>query len=186
MCCEPVLREHPALAPSAAASERRANLDPVPASVGLARSLVRESLAGFDNDARDVALLLTSELVTNAVMHASTEVKVTVAVADGVAEVGVTDSSSAVPTMRRSTWRAEGGRGLRLVDLLTQEWGVTPLPGGKQVWFRLDIGADWPHRTGCPCGGEDLDRVRLESGRYALAVPGPWDETDGSTDGSTG
>ena len=43
MCCEPVLREHPALAPSALAIERQADLDPVPASVGLARSLVRET-----------------------------------------------------------------------------------------------------------------------------------------------
>jgi hypothetical protein len=44
------------------------------------------------------------------------------------------------------------------------------------VWFRLDAGAAWPYRPACPCAGDDLGRVRLESGRQVLAVAGPWDE----------
>ena len=75
-------------------------------------------------------------------------------------------------------WQAEGGRGLRLVELVADEWGVVDLPEGKQVWFRLDVGEGWPHRASCPCGGEDLEHVRLESGRYAVATPGPWDHQD--------
>jgi len=121
------------------------------------------------------AELLTSELVTNAVLHARGDVTLTVAVAEGVAEIGVSDRSTARPESRPGTWRAEGGRGLRLVDLVAREWGVVTVEGGKQVWFRLDIDSRWAHRTDCPCGGEDLDRVRLESGRYAVATHGPWD-----------
>jgi hypothetical protein len=121
------------------------------------------------------AELLTSELVTNAVLHGRGDVTVTVAVADGVAEIGVSDRSTVLPEQRSRTWRAEGGRGLRLVELVALEWGVVAVTGGKQVWFRLDIDSSWPHRTDCPCRGDDLERVRLQSGRYAVAAHGPWD-----------
>ena len=121
------------------------------------------------------AELLASELVTNAVLHAHTDVTVTVAVADGTAEVGVTDRSVDLPEQRDVGWQAEGGRGLRLVDGVAREWGVTHLSHGKQVWFRLDVGPTWPHRSECPCAGSELGRVRLDSGRWAVAAPGPWD-----------
>jgi anti-sigma regulatory factor (Ser/Thr protein kinase) len=121
------------------------------------------------------AELLTSELATNAVLHARGDLAVTVAVADGVAEIGVSDRSTELPQQRSRAWQAEGGRGLRLVDRVALEWGVVTVAGGKQVWFRLDIDSSWPHRADCPCGGDDLERVRLESGRYAVAAHGPWD-----------
>jgi anti-sigma regulatory factor (Ser/Thr protein kinase) len=146
------------------------------AAVAEARGFVTGHLRrwGLESLVSD-AELLTSELVTNAVLHATGNVKVTLAVAEGVAEIGVNDPSTNPPEQRPSTWRAEGGRGLRLVDLVALEWGVAPVAGGKQIWFRLDIDASWPHRTDCPCGGDDLERVRLESGRYAVAAHGPWD-----------
>jgi anti-sigma regulatory factor (Ser/Thr protein kinase) len=124
------------------------------------------------------AELLTSELVTNALVHARTAVQVAVAVADGVAEIGVTDGARGLPRQRTSTYPSEGGRGLHLVDAVAQEWGVADVGAGKQVWFRLDVGADWPYRSSCPCGGEDLDRVRLDSGRWAVPAAGPWDQDD--------
>jgi anti-sigma regulatory factor (Ser/Thr protein kinase) len=124
------------------------------------------------------AELLTSELVTNALVHARTEVQVAVAVADGVAEIGVTDGAPGVPEQRISSYPSEGGRGLRLVDAVAQEWGVANVGSGKQVWFRLDVSDEWPYRNSCPCGGEDLDRVRLDSGRWAVPAAGPWDEED--------
>ena len=146
------------------------------AAVADARGFVTELLRrwGLESLVSD-AELLTSELVTNAVLHARGDVTVTVAVAEGVAEIGVSDRSSDLPEQQARTWQAEGGRGLRLVDLVALEWGVVPVAGGKQIWFRLEIDAGWPHRTDCPCSGEDLDRVRLESGRYAVAAHGPWD-----------
>lgn len=53
---------------------------------------------------------------------------------------------------------------------------MATLADGKQVWFRLSVDQAWPHLTDCPCAGEDLQRVRLESGRFAVAAPGPWDD----------
>ncbi len=149
VCCEPVLREHPALAPSAVAVERQADLDPVPASVGLARSLVRESLVGFDGDARDVALLLTSELVTNAILHARTPVQLGVLVDGDRALVCVADRLPESPTLsaRAHSHDRPGGRGLALVEDLADTWGTTTYRGGKTVWFVLQTLGDRSLRT---------------------------------------
>ena len=144
VCCEPVLREHPALAPSALAIERQADLDPVPASVGLARSLVRDSLADFDGDARDVALLLTSELVTNAILHARTPVQLGVLVDGDRALVCVADRLPESPALspRAHSHDRPGGRGLALVEDLADTWGTTTYTGGKTVWFVLQTAGD--------------------------------------------
>jgi len=144
VCCEPVLREHPALAPSALAIERQADLDPVPASVGLARSLVRDSLAGFDGDARDVALLLTSELVTNAILHARTPVQLGVLVDGDRALICVADRLPESPALspRAHSHDRPGGRGLALVEDLADTWGTTTYTGGKTVWFVLQTAGD--------------------------------------------
>ena len=149
VCCEPVLREHPALAPSALAIERQADLDPVPASVGLARSLVRESLAAFDGDARDVALLLTSELVTNAILHARTPVQLGVLVDGDRALVCVADRLPESPALspRAHSHDRPGGRGLALVEDLADTWGTTTYTGGKTVWFVLQTAGDRSLRT---------------------------------------
>ena len=149
VCCEPVLREHPALAPSALAIERQADLDPVPASVGLARSLVRDSLAGVDGAARDVALLLTSELVTNAILHARTPVQLGVLVDGDRALVCVADRLPESPALspRAHSHDRPGGRGLALVEDLADTWGTTTYTGGKTVWFVLQTAGDRSLRT---------------------------------------
>ena len=160
-------------------------LEPALHAVSQARGTVKAALARWELETLvPDAQLLVSELVTNALVHAGTETSLSLAVADGVLEVGVTDRAPGVPLARRAgegsgtlgqDWRAEGGRGLRLVDLVADDWGLAVLAEGKQVWFRLVVDESWPHHTACPCSGEDLERVRLESGRYAVAVPGPWD-----------
>jgi len=145
-------------------------------AVAEARTFVARALRRWDLDALVLdAELLTSELVTNAVLHARSDVTVSVAVADGTAEIGVTDGSAEPPAPRWPADGAEGGRGLRLVDRVATDWGVAYVGSGKQVWCRLDLGVDWAHRSACPCQGEDLARVRLESGRWAVAAAGPWD-----------
>ena len=163
-------------------------LAPDVSSVSQARKAVRVALDRWElSPLTPDAELLVSELVTNAIVHARSDTALTMAVADGTLEVGVTDRAPGVPLHRAESGapaqppkdsHAEGGRGLRLLELVADEWGVVDLPEGKQVWFRLDVGEGWPHRTCCPCGGEDLERVRLESGRYAVATPGPWDPKD--------
>lgn len=150
MCCEPVLREHPTLVTSNAAPERQADLDPVPSSVGEARSLVRETLAGFDSDAREVALLLTSELVTNAILHARTPVQLGVLVDGDRALVCVADRLAESPALspRAHSHDRPGGRGLALVEDLADRWGTTTYTGGKTVWFVLQTAGERSLRTG--------------------------------------
>ena len=125
----------------------------------------------------DACRLLTSELVANAVVHASGSPVVAVSVADGLLEVGVTDGerfSRRPGTGVGASWPggeglvlAEGGRGLLLVEAMTDAWGATSLPTGKHVWFRLDVG-EWRDRAACRCHEEGPDRDRLHSGRHVL------------------
>jgi anti-sigma regulatory factor (Ser/Thr protein kinase) len=146
------------------------------AAVAEARTFVATTLRRWDLQALIVdAELLTSELVTNAVVHAPSDLTVSVAVADGTAEIGVTDASPVPPTPRWAASSAEGGRGLRLVDRVASEWGVAYIGAGKQVWCRLPVGPDWAYGSSCPCRGDGVDRIRLESGRWAVALPGAWD-----------
>ena len=130
----------------------------------------------------EVATLLTSELATNAIVHGEGVRALVVAVADGVLEVGVTDHGRFTGPLRpgrnqsraKTEFASEHGRGLKLVDSFASAWGTARLSGGKQVWFRL-AASDWSYRSACRCHGDNIDRVRLESGRYALAISGPWD-----------
>jgi anti-sigma regulatory factor (Ser/Thr protein kinase) len=85
----------------------------------------------------DTARLLTSELVTNAVLHARTEMTITVEDSDHGVRVSVTDASPVPPSLRRHSTTATTGRGLRLLDRLAREWSVDDDNGGKTVWFTL-------------------------------------------------
>lgn len=137
MVADRVPRDAPA--PRSAADGRHLALDPVPGSVSLARSFVSEALAGVDDECRDVAVLLTSELVTNAILHARTPVEVAL-VRDGAdLVVRVADRKADGPTLvpqGRSGDRT-GGRGLALVADLAERWGTETYTGGKTVWFSL-------------------------------------------------
>ena len=87
----------------------------------------------------DEAELLVSELVTNAVVHGAPPITVEVS-CDGSAglAVSVSDLSPDLPEPRDADPYAEGGRGIHLVDLISDRWGVEERDGdGKQVWFRL-------------------------------------------------
>ncbi|GAB7193189.1 ATP-binding protein [Kineococcus sp. NUM-3379] len=87
---------------------------------------------------QDEAMLLVSELVTNAVVHGAPPVALRVE-CDGGAElvVAVSDGSPQPPLRRESGRDAVSGRGIALVDLLSDRWGVDVTGGGKTTWFRL-------------------------------------------------
>ena len=89
---------------------------------------------------RDAALLLTSELVSNAVLHGGGPVRLSVD--DGAARVRieVADAGQPLPGGRGSQRpdEDEGGRGLQLVEALASSWGSRAEPGGKVVWFELE------------------------------------------------
>jgi sigma-B regulation protein RsbU (phosphoserine phosphatase) len=118
-------------------------LDPDPRAASQARAFVAQAFA--DDAARsEVAQLLVSELVTNAVVHAASAVSVRVDVADGVATVSVRDADTGPLVMRRSreTELDEGGRGFLLIATLADAWGTEHHGGHKTVWFRLGVRDD--------------------------------------------
>lgn len=120
-------------------SEARLALRPVPASAALARGFVDETLGGWGCDAFiDATRLLVSELVTNAVLHARTDLILVMRPRRNGIRVEVHDSSPATPVRRHYEDEAMTGRGLSLVQDLAARWGVEQHPDGKAVWFELD------------------------------------------------
>ena len=115
-------------------------LPAAPASVGHARRFVTSALAELDvEDVSEVAGLLASELVTNAVLHAGGTIRVRVSAGDGTVRVAVEDTSSSHPVPRRASDGDRSGRGLALVTHLAERWGVDDLDVGKEVWFELRV-----------------------------------------------
>ena len=111
-----------------------------PRSVAVARRLVENTLDGQAPGVVEDAVLLTSELVTNAVRHAESTVRVVVAVDDRFVRVEVHDDSDLLPVVGPARSTAMGGRGMPMVDVLARRWGVTPAAdGGKAVWFELGL-----------------------------------------------
>nr|WP_217164961.1 ATP-binding protein [Streptomyces sp. AC512_CC834] len=115
-----------------------------PEAVRTARSLVRRTLAEWDLDGvGDIAALLVSELVTNALRHATGPIGVRLvrrpAGAAGVLLVEVSDPLRDPPRERVAHPEDEDGRGLQLVAAATRRWGTRPGEAGKTVWFELTV-----------------------------------------------
>jgi PAS domain S-box-containing protein len=118
------------------AVERR--LPPQPSSVREARRMVRDLLAGADrDDLAETAVLLVSEIVTNALLHAGTPIDVSATVDDRGLRVEVGDGSLHLPTRRRYGPTAGTGRGMLMLERLVDDWGVARRRDGKTVWFEL-------------------------------------------------
>ena len=125
---------------------------PEPAAAAAARRFVRDTLrtwqvvgrSASQDELVDDAVLLTSELVTNAVVHAGTPVQVTCRLAHGAVEVVVLDRHPVQLVPDREPRDSSGaertsGRGLMLPSELASSWGVTYARTAKAVWFRLGI-----------------------------------------------
>ena len=113
-------------------------LPALPTSAGRARRLLRDALAPTtDPDSVDSAQLAASEVVTNALVHAGTPVRLRVLVSDAHVRVEVADGSGHLPVNRNHAAAAGTGRGLHLVAELVDRWGVYRDDGGKVVWFEL-------------------------------------------------
>lgn len=140
MCCEPVLRVKAAPQFAAPSTVKHIDLDPVPASVSLARTFVRDADPDLPDQVREVVVLLTSELVTNAILHARTPVQVGFRADEERIMVAVADRVASREGVRPQTPSATrlGGRGLALVADLSQDWGTTTYADGKTIWFVLD------------------------------------------------
>ncbi|WP_437036224.1 ATP-binding protein [Streptomyces sp. enrichment culture] len=120
----------------------RADLRAVPE----ARRALRELLSHWGGPGQsEVAELLTSELVTNALVHTEEGAVLTATVGPRALRVEVRDFAGRGPRPRpRPPQREEStnGRGLVLVESLADDWGVRPCGAGKSVWFELGVAAD--------------------------------------------
>lgn len=103
--------------------------------------------------------LLSSELVTNAIVHTRARRPITVAttVHDGRLRMSVTDPDTTLPVVRPRNISRPGGDGLRIIDVLADRWGIDLHPGvGKTVWVETDLHAH---------GGTALERVQVPPDR---------------------
>ncbi|MBQ0850272.1 ATP-binding protein [Streptomyces sp. BH-SS-21] len=117
-----------------------------------ARQGIREKLAGWGrNDIADDAVLIASELLTNAFRHGSPPVRLVLTLQSAAGNqrlrIEVTDDGAAFNTeVVRATWRHPsfglgiGGRGLCLVEELSCDWGDRPVSSGHTVWAELPCG----------------------------------------------
>jgi len=105
-----------------------------------ARQFVGGLLGEPDGETLQVALVLISELVTNAVVHARTQVDVRVEMGTDHLRVEVADRDPRLPLPSAQAPDAPGGRGLFLVQELATAWGTELCAGGKVVWFTLHSG----------------------------------------------
>lgn len=116
-------------------------LDADPVSASRARTFVRLHLAehGLANLSEDVELVV-SELATNAMLHAQTPFRVSLNAFEQTLLLEVEDGSPTVPVHVHADPLEVHGRGLDIVDLLSREWGMDPLPDGrKSVWVEFNL-----------------------------------------------
>jgi PAS domain-containing protein/anti-sigma regulatory factor (Ser/Thr protein kinase) len=113
----------------------------LPNAVGHARRFVARTLRSWNvAEGSDAALLIVSELVTNAMVHTQGPVRLDLTLTGDRLRVAVSDSSPRTP--KKSTgvdWEATGGRGILLVEAVSSDWGSVPLSGGKQVWGEIGV-----------------------------------------------
>jgi anti-sigma regulatory factor (Ser/Thr protein kinase) len=119
----------------------RLELPGTPAAPSVARLFIRNLCKEWGAlSVCDVAELLSSELVTNAVIHAHSPVELQAVYDDkSILRIDVYDRSPGVVSSepRQPAEGAEGGRGLAIVAKLSCRWGVDLLSQGKRVWFTL-------------------------------------------------
>jgi anti-sigma regulatory factor (Ser/Thr protein kinase) len=118
-----------------------------PRSVGRARTWLREQVSSWriPDETMETAVLLLSELMTNACRHARVspgrQIGARCALRQGALRVEVSDASSEWPKLKCARAEDESGRGLALVATLANSWDVQPRPYGigKTVWFELPV-----------------------------------------------
>ena len=136
---------------------RRTSLTAGPAAAAEARAEVRAAIFAWDLPVdASVAVLLTSELVTNAIRHeARTTIILDIGCACGQLRVDVHDTSRSMPALVNAPADAETGRGLMLVASLSDDWGSYRTRAGKAVYFELAFQADAGEDDGCSARDSD-------------------------------
>lgn len=120
-------------------SDEVLELQPETSAVRVARRWVLQRLTDLGmTDVGDVAVLLTSELVTNVVLHAGTPMELSVRLDGPGVRVEVADHDAAPVRRLNYGVAATTGRGSLLLDRLATRWGSRPCDDGKVTWFALE------------------------------------------------
>jgi anti-sigma regulatory factor (Ser/Thr protein kinase) len=106
-------------------------------SVAAARRFIRDVLQSRPRELVEAAELMTSELATNCVRHAQSDFELAIHDSRDEIRVEVSDNGQGQPTLRSPTPQEHSGRGLRIVQELSDSWGTLPSANGKLVWFTL-------------------------------------------------
>ncbi|MEU6366691.1 PAS domain S-box protein, partial [Streptomyces sp. NPDC046931] len=124
--------------PAAPLATVTTDLPAVPSSVGEARAFLTKALASWDCAHKaDDARLLLSEILTNSVQHARGPLGLRLRRTAAELTVEISDHSPQLPHPRLAATDEESGRGLILVDTVSESWGVRPSSTGKTTWFTL-------------------------------------------------
>ena len=145
-----------------------------PEAVTAVRTFVRSALEKQPPRLAEAAELMASELATNCVRHAKTDFELTVEV-EGEIRVEVRDVSRGRPTVRSPELAEPSGRGLRIVQALSDAWGVTPSPEGKIVWFSLYIPDESSFGTTASASRRRSGGAARTRARSAAEDPAPGD-----------
>ena len=121
---------------------------PDPQSVRRVRQMIRREVPWADTSAIE---LVASELVTNVIRHANTDLVVSLEIVEEKVRIEVADGSAIMPAARELSMGIDGtgGAGLRLVEAISEAWGADQRPDGKVVWAEIAIrqkNPEEPHR----------------------------------------
>ena len=157
-------------------------LPALPSSAGEARRLLRDALPGeASEEAVDAAALALSEIVTNALVHAGTPMRLRVILAPSSVRVELADGSVHLPLPRDYSRAAGTGRGLHMVTEMVDQWGAHHDEDGKVVWFEI---ADPPPAEPHGAAGQisparpptQQSTVRVELNNVPLLMHAAWQE----------
>ena len=139
-------------------AELRFRVEPLTPNLTIGRHIIATLAQRCSPHDRDVVLLVASELLANAVQHASTWVEARIELFGDHTRIDVLDDGDGWPRLRHVDPLSEtGGRGLSIVDRLSMAWGVEDLIPGKQVWSVIQTAT--LGRWGQPVG--DLTAVAI-------------------------
>jgi len=115
-----------------------------PDSVAAARHFVADWMcrARIPEAILETAVLVTSELAANAVVHGRSGLDVTMVMGIDLVRIEVRDTAPGMPSVREADDYDPGGRGLHIVNALATRWGVQQVDSAKVVWVELDIAPD--------------------------------------------
>ncbi len=147
MSCEHVVRGDGVFPAAVLEKVVRTTLSPEPSAAGVGRRFVAEHAGDrVDEEAAETLALLTSELVTNGVLHARTPLDLELLQHEGEVLVCVSDANTERPTHQPFSAERPDGRGLVLVQAMAHRCGTTYFDGGKTVWFTVLTTPNQPRR----------------------------------------